>query len=115
MLRGIKPPVSVQRRAGLQREQLKVKVVWDGQVPAEHRDAFAHKLRTPVGREVVARWIEEPLYAAGGGHWWVEGRESALSAGRLSGVGYAYVAPLREGPSASPNAEAVLEQVQGVS
>jgi hypothetical protein len=93
-MKGIRAPVSVQRRAGLQREQVRVAVVWDGQVPPEHQAAFAHKLRAPDGREVVARWIADTLFADGGGHWWVEGREGGASAAYLSARGYGYVAAL---------------------
>jgi hypothetical protein len=96
-MKGIRAPVSVQRRAGLQREQIRAAVVWDGLVPPEHQAAFAHKLRAPDGREVVARWITDTLFADGGGHWWVEGREGGCSAAYLSARGYAYVATLEAG------------------
>jgi hypothetical protein len=96
MMRGIRPPISVGRRAGLQTPQMVTKVRWDGLVPAEHAQAFAHKLLTPLGRPVVARWHPDTLYHPAGGGWWVEHEEGARTPKRLSEEGWDYVGPLWE-------------------
>jgi hypothetical protein len=96
MMRGIRPPISVGRRAGLQTPQMVTKVRWDGLVPAEHAQAFAHKLKPPSGEPLVARWRPEALFNPEGGSWWVETIDGARQARHLSAEGWAYAGPLYE-------------------
>lgn len=91
---GMKGPISRRRRAGLEAPLFVSSVVWDGRVPERYRAAFAHRLRRPDGREVMARWYLEELYGPGRGFWIIEGEERGWTPEVLSREGWAHVEPL---------------------
>jgi hypothetical protein len=96
---GSKGPISVQRRAGLQTPQLIREVVWDGLVPAAHREAFAHRLIDAAGQPQLGRWQKMDLYGPGKGCWRILGWDSALSPQTLSAEGWGYGAALVDAPA----------------
>ena len=97
MMRGITPPISARRRAGLEAPMVVTIIRWDGLVPEAHRGAFAHKLVAPGGKPLVGRWYDDTFLAAAG-YWWIEGREGGHHPGPLSRDGWGYAGPLRDDP-----------------
>lgn len=110
MMRGMRPPISVRRRAGLEMPFIEPRVVWDGLVPAEHASAFAHMLLPPGGLPLVGRWRGETLFHPAGGSWWIETKEGARQPAQLSREGWGYGGPLSAPDPALPAAvRALLE------